>query len=76
MDASLLLQYLLIAVLVLASAWMVLRSQAPAVAHQLRTALALALLREGRPEWVRALGGKIAPPSKGKGGCGGCDGCD
>lgn len=76
MDASLLLQYLLIAVLVLASGWMVLRSQAPALARRLRTALALAFLREGRPGWLQALGRKIAPPSKGKGGCGGCDGCD
>ena len=76
MGVSLLLQYLLIAVLVVVSAWVVLRSQFPLAARKLRTGLALALLREGRPGWMKRLGRKVAPATKGGGGCGGCDGCD
>lgn len=76
MGVSLLLQYLLIAVLVVVSAWVVLRSQFPLAARNLRTGLALALLREGRPGWMKRLGRKVAPATKGEGGCGGCDGCD
>ena len=76
MGVSLLLQYLPIAVLVVVSAWLVLRSQFPLAARKLRTGLALALLREGRPGWMKRLGRKVAPATKGEGGCGGCDGCD
>lgn len=78
MDASLslTLQYAVIAVAVLVSAWVVFRKQAPNAARRLRIAIALPLVREGRPRWMRALGGRIAPPSKAVEGCGGCSGCD
>ena len=76
MDLALALQYLVIAVLVVASAWIVLRSQWPAAARRLRSALALVLLQEGRPGWMQRLGRDIAPRSKAASGCGGCDGCD
>ena len=56
MDAALLLQYLVIAMVVLVSAWIVLRSQLPATARRLRVAVALLLLREGAPDWLKALG--------------------
>ncbi|WP_449445945.1 DUF6587 family protein [Thermomonas brevis] len=76
MQASLLLQYLVVALAVLASAAVVMRKQFPNVTRKLRIALALPLLREGRPAWVRALARKIAPPGQGGGkDCGGCNGC-
>jgi hypothetical protein len=54
----------------------VLRKQAPALERKLRIALALPLVREGRPAWLRAIGRRIAPPVKtADAGCGGCDGC-
>ena len=76
MQASLLLQYLVVALAVLASAAVVMRKQFPNAARKLRIALALPLLREGRPAWLRALARKIAPPGQGGGkDCGGCNGC-
>ena len=76
MMASLLLQYLVIALAVLPSAAVVMRKQFPNATRKLRIALALPLLREGRPAWLRALARKIAPPGQGGGkDCGGCNGC-
>lgn len=78
MRAGLLLQYAIIAVAVLASAWFVLRTRFPEAARRLRLALALPLVREGRPAWIRTLGRRIAPPAGGRNGpgcrtdCGGC----
>lgn len=76
MDAGLLAQYVMIALAVLVSIGVVMRKQFPEATRRLRIALALPLLREARPDWMRALGRWIAPPAKGEGGCGGCDGCD
>lgn len=76
MSGSLLLQYLLIALAVLVSAWVALSKQFPNTARRLRAALALPLLRAGRPGWMRSLGRRIAPPAlKGADGCGGCSSC-
>ena len=76
MDGGLLLQYLIIAVAVLVSAWVVLKKQFPGTLRKLRGALSLALLKPRRAAWMQALGRKIAPPaSGGSGACGGCDGC-
>ncbi|WP_254458115.1 DUF6587 family protein [Xanthomonas sacchari] len=76
MSASLLLQYLVIALAVLVSAWVVLKKQFPGTSRKLRGALALRLLRPGRAAWLQALGRRIAPPvSAGAGACGGCDSC-
>ena len=76
MDAGLALQYAVVAAVVALSAWMVLRRQFPAAARRLRVALAVPLVRDGRPAWMRALGLWIAPPVAGGGrGCGGCNGC-
>lgn len=77
MDAGLALQYAVVAAVVALSAWMVLRRQFPAAARRLRVALAVPLVREGRPAWMRALGRRIAPPALAGGkACGGCNGCD
>lgn len=71
------LQYLIIAVAIALSAWVVFRKLAPNAARGLRIALALPLLRESRPAWLRALGRRIAPaPKAGVDACGGCDSCD
>ena len=76
MDAGLLAQYAVIALAVLASIGVVMRKQFPNATRRLRIALALPLLRDGQPAWMRSLGRWVAPPAKGEGGCGGCDGCD
>lgn len=71
------LQYALVAAAVALSAWAVLRAQAPAFERRLRGALALPLLRAGRPAWVRRFGRWIAPrPKASAAACGGCDGCE
>ena len=77
MDAGLLAQYAVIALVVVLSVAIVMRSQLPATSRRLRIAIALPLLREGRPAWMRAVGKAIAPAVKGKGGgCSGCDSCE
>src|SRR5690606_38439057 len=77
MDASLALQYLVIAAAVLASAWVAMRKLFPAAVRRLRVAIALPLVRETQPAWLRGIGRRIAPEPKARGNaCGGCDGCD
>ena len=76
MEAGLFAQYLVIALAVAISAAVVMRKQFPNANRRLRIALALPLLRDGRPAWLRGLGRWIAPPGQGGGkDCGGCDGC-
>ena len=77
MSASLLLQYAVIAVAVLVSAWVVARKQFPGSVRKLRVALALPLLREGKPMWMRRFGSWISPVGKAEAtACGGCNGCE
>jgi hypothetical protein len=78
MSTSLALQYLVIALAVLASAWVVARKQFPGGVRRLRIALAVPLVREGRAGWLRRLGLAIAPAGRAGGGdgCGACDNCD
>ncbi|MDR6993354.1 DUF6587 family protein [Luteimonas sp. 3794] len=75
MTAGLLLQYIVVALAVLFSAWVVLKKLAPNAARRLRIALALALLRAGRPAWMHALGRRVAPAPVAASSCGGCDSC-
>ncbi|MDE2407240.1 MAG: hypothetical protein KGL91_05190 [Xanthomonadaceae bacterium] len=76
MNTGLLLQYIVVALAVLVSAAVVMYKQFPNATRKLRIALALPLLREGRPAWLRGLARKIAPPGQGGGkDCGGCNGC-
>jgi hypothetical protein len=77
MSGSLLLQYVVIGLAVLASAVYVANSRFPAGVRGLRVSMALPLLREGRASWLRALGRWIAPlPSAmANNGCGGCSNC-
>jgi hypothetical protein len=76
MSAWLLLQYVVIALAVLLSVWVVAKKQFPGSVRKLRVALALPLLREGRPAWLRALGYWVSPVDKtNTSACGGCDNC-
>ncbi len=75
MSAGLLLQYAVVALAAAASVLVVLHKRFPNTARRLRVALALPLLRAGRPGWMRAIGRWLAPaPASGKD-CGGCDSC-
>lgn len=70
------LQYAVVALAVTFSAWVVLGKLWPDLARRLRIALALPLVREARPAWLRALGKRIAPaPKLQADGCGGCNDC-
>ncbi len=72
-----LLQYAVIAVAVLVSAWVVARKQFPGSMRKLRVALALPLLREGKPMWMLKLGFWISPVGKAEAAaCGGCNSCE
>lgn len=72
----LMLQYIVIALVVLASIVVVMRKQFPNATRRMRIALALSLLRESAPGWLKPVGRAIAPPARGAGkGCDGCDGC-
>ena len=76
MDAGLLAQYLIIAIAVLVSAWFIAKRQFPNAVRRLRVALALPLVRDGRPDWLRRMGRRIAPPAAGgDASCGGCNSC-
>ena len=77
MHAGLLAQYVVIGVVVAASAGFVLQSRWPAGVRRLRIACALPLVREARPTWVRRVGLRIAPvamraDAKCASNCGGC----
>ncbi|KAF1717649.1 hypothetical protein CSC74_01605 [Pseudoxanthomonas yeongjuensis] len=76
MSMSLLLQYAIIALAVLLSAWGVAKKQFPGGVRKLRVAIALPLLREGKPAWLRSIGRRVAPATRTSGSaCGGCDNC-
>ena len=76
MSTGLLLQYIVVALIVLFSAWVVLKKQFPGTVRKARGAIALGLIKPQRATWLQALGRKIAPPATGgSGACGGCDTC-
>ncbi len=76
METGLVLQYIVIALAVLVSAWVVMKKQFPGTVRKARGAIALGLVKPQRAAWLQALGRRIAPPATGGGGaCGGCDSC-
>ncbi|MFC5594959.1 DUF6587 family protein [Lysobacter niastensis] len=76
MDAGLLAQYVVIALAVLVSAGFVARRQFPGTVRRLRIAIAVPMVRDGRPRWLRELGRRIAPPGREfEDACGGCNSC-
>lgn len=75
-DGALLLQYAIVAVAVLLSAFVVFRKYAPQSLRNARIGLARRMLRDGRPAWMRAVGQWVAPIPLTTGKvCGGCDSC-
>jgi len=76
MSTGLLLQYVVVVLIVMVSAWVVLKKQFPGTVRKARGAIALGLVKPQRAAWLQALGRKIAPSASGGGGaCGGCDSC-
>lgn len=76
MAMPLALQYAVIGVAVLLAALFVWRTRFPGAWRRTRIALAIPMLRAGRPAWMHKLGRFIAPASAlASGECGGCDGC-
>ncbi|AOD14911.1 DUF6587 family protein [Xanthomonas fragariae] len=76
MDLSLTLQYVVIALAVLLSLWVVMKTQFPGTLRRLRGALALGLVRDGWPAWMQSLGRRMAPPAvQNASACGGCESC-
>lgn len=76
MSTGLILQYIVVALIVMISAWVVLKKQFPGTVRKARGAIALGLVKPERASWLQALGRRIAPPATGSGGaCGGCDSC-
>ena len=76
MSTWLLLQYVVIALAVLLSVWVVAKKQFPGGVRKLRVAIALPLLREGKPSWMRTVGFWISPVGRSEtSACGGCDNC-
>lgn len=70
------LQEFVVGLVVLAAAAFVLHDRSPSLSRRLRVALAVPLVREGRPAWMKRAGRWIAPPRAAVGGCGGCGGCE
>jgi hypothetical protein len=70
------LQEFIVALLVLGAAAFVLHDRAPGLSRRLRVALAVPLVREGRPAWMKRAGRWIAPPRLASTGCGACTGCE
>lgn len=76
METGLLLQYAIITLAVLGSAWVVAKKQFPGSVRKLRVTLALPLLRTGKPGWMHSIGLWISPVARtGASACGGCDNC-
>jgi hypothetical protein len=69
------MQELAVALIVLGSAAYVLHERAPALSRRLRVAIAVPMVRERTPAWMKRMGRWIAPPRVTSGGCSGCDGC-
>ena len=70
------LQYAVIAMAVVAAALFVWRTRFPTSWRRTRIAIAIPLLREGRPAWMQQLGRLVAPASAlASGECGSCGGC-
>ncbi|MEP6634468.1 MAG: DUF6587 family protein [Luteimonas sp.] len=77
MNTSLALQYAVITIAVVVSAWVVAKKQFPTAVRRLRIALAVPLVRQGRPIWLQRLGRTIAPAilAGNAASCSGCDNC-
>ena len=75
MDAGLAVQYVLVALAVIASVVYVLRTRFPEATRRLRGWVAIRFIDRGSPR-LATLGRRIAPAPRAKDGCGSCGGCD
>jgi len=76
MTSAAFVQYCIIILACVFSAWVVMKKVAPKSARRLRVRLALWLLRPQRGAWLHQLGRKLAPPpASSGGGCGSCTQC-
>lgn len=77
MGAWLLVQYVVIALAVVASVAVVMGKGFPSAARGLRMAVGVRLLGQGARPWMQSLGRRIAPaPRSAPANCVGCDSCD
>jgi len=74
-EAGLALQYVVVALAVLASIVYVVRTRLPATTRRLKGWIAIRLIDSGSPR-LATLGRRIAPVPRAKDGCGSCGGCD
>lgn len=75
MDAGLALQYVVVALAVIASAVYVVRTRFPGTVRHLRGRLAIRLVDSGSTRLSR-LGRRLAPKPRAQDACGACGGCD
>lgn len=73
MSTGLIVQYVIIALVVLAGAWITLRKLAPRLTSRWLAALALTLDRPGSAAWKRSVAHRLQPKQS-TGNC--SDGCD
>jgi len=78
MSAGLLVQYVVIGVIVLASVLIVLRKLAPMLTNRWLASSSIHFSRSGRAAWVRAFGRRLQPKQASgncSDGCGTCGSC-
>ncbi|MCE2943415.1 MAG: DUF6587 family protein [Lysobacteraceae bacterium] len=68
-------QHVAVGLAVAASVLYLVHARAPSLSRRCRMAVAVPLVREGRPAWMKRLGRRIAPPRTRAAACAGCDGC-
>ena len=74
MDAGLVLQYVIVALAVVASLAYVVRTRFPATWRRVQGWIAIRMVDSGVPVLASA-GRRLAPAPRGSSACGACDGC-
>ncbi|AXI84228.1 hypothetical protein FUT69_01330 [Xylella taiwanensis] len=75
MSVSLLLQYVVIALVVVVSVLVVVRKYLPGTWSRVCTVLAWHLTRSGRPLWIQRFGHRLVPEMRRVGACHRCGNC-
>jgi len=75
MTTSLILQYIIISLMALASVWVVLKKQFPGTLRRLQGGLAQWLIKRQRFAKIQALGRRLAPPVQLGTSCDSCHNC-
>lgn len=73
-----LVQNLVVGAIVFACAWSALRHLAPRLCARVQRRVALWLVRESHPAWMRRMALRVQPAADAGGACGGgaCSGCE